>query len=129
MKYKLKNEKKEMALIGYYIGSDFAKLRGHSRQFFSFVKDKMNTIERYGRTWYKYDNGDLGKQTHGELGENLNQFIQYGFTKKTKVFMQNTCYVEIKEINPKQISVRFHANNGSMASLVCDYDNIEHFND
>lgn len=121
-----KKQNREMAFGGYYNASDFARLKGNSRQYINNSKGKFQTIERYDRTWFKYDNGELGEKRYGNPSKYVDMFIDFGFNKRMKSLAQNNkAIVDVKRINDQTISIRFYNQKGETLCCEVDVNNIE----
>lgn len=128
---KLLEQKKAMAFEGYYSISDFAKMKGLSRQAW-FKKIQANQIEyheRFGRYWIKYDNGENAIKLYPEIEKpTLDILKDYGFLERTKSFsISVNTLIDIKLLNDKgDIAISFYKGDYSQKSIAF-FANINQF--
>jgi len=118
--------RKQMSYSGYYTQSDVGSFLKVSRQaVYKMIKEnKFATTTMYGKQWVKFDEGQKGKEIFGE--NPLNQFLQFGFQKRTKnLLVANSCICDVKLIDSERLSVRFYDQNGDCISLIANLNTIE----
>ena len=115
-----------MAYLGFYISSEFARFKGISRQFTSREFERYETIIRYGRRWFKLDNGQAAERKYGNLSKHIDKFLDFGFKKRMKSLAQNNkAIVDVKRINEEYVSVRFYNQRGDALCCEVKTDSIE----
>lgn len=126
MKGELGKQKEKMSYVGYYILSDFAKLKGCSKQYVCKAKEKFQIVKCYGREWFKFDDGALANSIRGIESNQLDVFMQFGFTKRLKSLVQNDkAIVDVKRIDKDFVSIRFYNENGDVLCCHVKSKNIE----
>jgi hypothetical protein len=126
----LKEQKKQMALEGYYSVTDYANLKGKSRQlwFKKHKEGKIESIERFDRVWLKYDNGENGKKLYPITEKpKLDILKEYGFQERSKSFFIGTdTLIDIKLLNDKgEIAIAF--NKRDTDKTIYFFSNINQF--
>jgi len=118
--------KKEMAYLGYYNVTDFAALKGLSKQYISKASDKFESLEREGRRWYKFDNGQHAISIYGAENPSFDKFCDFGFKKRTKSLAINDAAIcDVKRLNSESLSIRFYNNNGDMLCAYVSLKDVE----
>lgn len=121
---KIKNVKIEMALSGYYNTSDYARLLGLSKQAIS-KSDKYKRINRHGRPWYKFDNGEKGQELYPKSNKMFSEFLDFGMTQRGRSVAISTMPIEVKRISSELLSVRIYNKLGDMISILASSKMIE----
>ncbi len=127
MREKLNNQKKEMAFIGYYTVSDYAPLKGVSKQLVSREYKKYEYVEYKNRRWFKFDNGERAVNLYGtNFGKELSLFEQFGFKKRMKsLAVCDNAIVDVKRLREGEITVRFYNAVGDMLCLYLPIKAVE----
>ena len=121
-----KKNKTEMAYLGYFTLSEFARFKGISKQFIGRNFEKYETVERYERRWYKYDNGKKAEAIYGNLNKHIDRFLDFGFKNRMKSLAQNDkAIVDVKRINDELISIRFYNERGDVLCCAVNAGDIE----
>ena len=111
--------KKAMALQGYYMTSDYAKLVNLSKQAISKSDHIYHPIEQVGRKWYKYDNGELAREKYGSVDKHLKKFLPFGFKERShSVIQNNAAAIDIRKISEDVIEFLFMDGMGALRVLV-----------
>jgi hypothetical protein len=122
-----KQAKMEMALLGYFNTVDFAKLIGVSKQ--AVCKNKQHDrLIRYGRPWYKYDDGQIGHELYPKANKTIDKFIEFGMKRRGASMAIDTMPVEIKRISSELVSVRLYNELGDMMVILASPSQIERIN-
>lgn len=117
----------EMALLGYFNTVDFAKLIGVSKQ--AVCKNKQHDrLIRYGRPWYKYDDGQIGQKLYPKANKTITKFIEFGMSQRGRSIAIGTMPVEVKRISSELVSVRLYNELGDMISIMASSSQIERIN-
>lgn len=127
----LKEQKKQMALEGYYSVTDYANLKGKSRQacFKKHKEGKIESIERFDRVWLKYDNGENGQKLYPIIEKpTLGILKEFGFLERTKSFsISVNTLIDIRLLNDKgEIAISFYKGDYSQKSIAF-FANINQF--
>ena len=122
--------RRRMSYSGYYTQSDVATFLNVSRQYVNkMIKEgKLATIAVYNKLWVKFDEGEKGKEIFGE--NPLNQFLDFGFHKRTKSFLvSNNCVCDLQLLDNNKISLKFYNQHGNCISLESDLKTVKQSSD
>ena len=126
MDSKHKTDQKQMAYLGFYTVSEFAKLKGISKQYISKQFKKYETIERYKRRWFKFDGGENAAKNYGDINKHIDKFLNFGFKKRMKAIAQNdNAIVDVKRINEEYVAISFYNQIGDVLYCEVKTDEIE----
>ncbi len=127
MKKSFYDKRKEMALLGYYNESDYAKIKKVTRAAIQIAikEGRIKAHEQDGRKWVKHDNGALGEQLFN-VTDYIRNFTRFGFERKSKSWtVNNAVPCEIKRVNDTTINIRFLNSLGDMMCICADMRTME----